>query len=129
MKKIEDFEFNDNFFNSYMKTIFGEAFAYTSSALEEAFTAKNDAEFELKKFISPENTYYATYLEQNSRDLYLDRLNDVLSYLKYMGVPEKGILIDEDLDTYSPCIADFIPYAKGAVRPYRNKNELENAKR
>lgn len=26
MKKIEDFEFNDNFFNSYMKTIFGEAF-------------------------------------------------------------------------------------------------------
>ncbi len=129
MKKIEDFEFNDNFFNSYMKTIFGEAFAYTSSALEEAFRAKNDAEFELKKFISPENTYYATYLEQNSRDLYLDRLNDVLSYLKYMGVPEKGILIDEALDIYSPCIADFIPYAKGTVRPYRNKNELENAKR
>lgn len=49
MKKIEDFEFNDNFFNSYMKTIFGEAFAYTSSALEEAFRAKNNAEFELKK--------------------------------------------------------------------------------
>lgn len=48
MKKIEDFEFNDNFFNSYMKTIFGEAFAYTSSALEEAFRAKNNAEFELK---------------------------------------------------------------------------------
>lgn len=92
MKKIEDFEFNDNFFNSYMKTIFGEAFAYTSSALEEAFRAKNNAEFELKKFISPENTYYATYLEQNSRDLYLDRLNDVLSYLKYMGVPEKEFL-------------------------------------
>lgn len=114
MKKIEDFEFNDNFFNSYMKTIFGEAFAYTSSALEEAFRAKNNAEFELKKFISPENTYYATYLEQNSRDLYLDRLNDVLSYLKYMGVPEKGILIDEALDIYSPCIADFIPYVKGA---------------
>lgn len=48
MKKIEDFEFNDNFFNTYMKTLFGEAFAYTSSALEEAFKAKNDAEFELK---------------------------------------------------------------------------------
>lgn len=45
MKKIEDFEFNDNFFNTYMKTLFGEAFAYTSSALEEAFKAKNDAEF------------------------------------------------------------------------------------
>ncbi len=40
MKKIEDFEFNDNFFNTYMKTLFGEAFAYTSSALEEAFKAK-----------------------------------------------------------------------------------------
>lgn len=63
MKKIEGFEFNDNFFNSYMKTIFGEAFAYTSSALEEAFRAKSDAEFELKKFVSSENTYYATYLE------------------------------------------------------------------
>lgn len=51
MKKVEGFEFNDNFFNSYMKTIFGEAFAYTSSALEEAFRAKSDAEFELKKFV------------------------------------------------------------------------------
>lgn len=128
MKRIEGFSFNDNFINAYMKNIFGEAFAYTSSALEEAFRAKSDAEFELKKFISPENAFYATYLEKNSRDLYNQRANEVLTFLKHIGVPEKGYLIDESLDIYSPCLADYLPYIKGAIRPYRNKAELEKAR-
>lgn len=128
MKKIEDFEFNDNFFNSYMKTIFGEAFAYTSSALEEAFKAKNDAEFELKKFISPENVYYASFLAKTSPGLYAERVKNVLDYLKYLGVPEKGFLIDETLNLYSPCINDYTTFIKGAVRPFRNNAELEKAR-
>lgn len=128
MKKVEDFHFNDNFFNSYMKTIFGEAFAYTSSALEEAFRAKSDAEFDLKKFISPENITYANFLMKTSPSLYSERVRNVIDYLKYLGVPEKPILVDDVLGVYSPCINDYMVYVKGAVRPFRNKQELENAR-
>lgn len=129
MKKIEDFQFNDNFFNTYIKTIFGEAFAFTSSALEEAFNARKDAEFKIEKFISPINTAYADFLQKNAPNLYEERISNVLDYLKYLGIPEKSILLDENLELYSPCINDYKPYLKGAVRPFRNKVELENAKK
>lgn len=128
MKKVENFHFNDNFFNSYMKTIFGEAFAYTSSALEEAFRAKSDAEFELKKFVSSENTTYADFLMKTSPALYTERVSNVIDFLKYLGVPEKPILVDDTLEVYSPCVNDYMLYIKGAIRPFRNKLELEKAR-
>ena len=86
MKKIEDFEFNDNFFNSYMKTIFGEAFAYTSSALEEAFNAELYKQWKKNGFL--------TITSGNVID-YEYILNDILA------ISEILLIQEVEYDTYN----------------------------
>ena len=129
MRKIEGMTFNTNFFNSYMKDIFAESFAYTSSAWEKAFQEKKDVTFKLKRYTDEDNCKYASklFLTEEGKALYSQRENEIYSYLTYKGIPHEKQLIDEETMAYSLSLIDFAPYIPATIRPYRNKIELEQA--
>lgn len=127
--RIAGKDFNSNFFNAYMTRIFGESFAHSSLSFEKVFKESKEYEFELAKFISPENIKYAQLLSkgpQESLMLLKQRYSEVEAALVHFGIPQKRIY-DEERNTYLPGARDFAKYFPGAVRPYRNSIELQQA--
>lgn len=119
---------NANFFNAYMKNIFGESFAHSSLSFEKVFQDGKKYATLLAQFISKENTQYAELLQKGTeedRKLLEQRLNEVKIVLLSKGVPSERIQLSEN--EYTPCIDDFERFLIGAVRPYRNKNEYLTA--
>ncbi len=126
--RIAGINFNANFLKAYMKNIFGESFAHSSLSFEKVFTEGKDYAQQLATFISPENTEYADKLEKgNQEDLSLlkQRFEEIAFALQRFGVPKERIQLSET--EFTPCIDDFTMYFKGAVRPYRNTQELKKA--
>lgn len=127
--RIAGIDFNANFFNTYMRRIFGESFAHSSLAFEEVFKESKRYEFELLRFTFPENIRYAQILSKgDSEDLRLlkQRYSEIEAALINFGIP-KTRQYDEELESTLPCAKDFAKYFPGAVRPYRNSIELQNA--
>ena len=131
MRKIEGMTFNTDFFDSYMKDIFAESFAYTSSALEKAFQEMKDVTFNLKRYTDEESCKYARKLfsSEEGKALYSQREKEIYAYLTYKGIPAERQMIDEKTMTYSISLSDFAPYIPATVRPYRNRIELEQARK
>lgn len=126
--KIAGIHFNANFFNAYMKNIFGESFAHSSLSFEKVFSEGKEYGQQLISFMNDENTKYSRKLESgNQEDLQLlkQRYEEITYALKKLGIPEKRIEINEN--EFTPCIADFAKYYPGIVRPYRNTNEYNYA--
>lgn len=127
--RIAGIDFNANFFNAYMKTIFGESFAHSSLSFEKVFTESKRYEFLLQQFISKENVVYAEKLQTgNQEDLNLlkQRYEEIESALVHFGIPKER-QTDKDSKTILPCAKDFAIFYPGAVRPYRNSIEFRNA--
>lgn len=127
--RIGGVDFNRNFLNSYMKNIFGESFAHSSLSFEKVFEEGKKCSQQLVEFISPENTSYARSLKAGSSadfELLKQRYSEIVFALTRYGVPKERIHISET--ETSPCIADFTKYFDGAVRPYRNTVEINNAR-
>lgn len=128
--RIAGIEFNANFLNAYMKTIFGESFAHSSLSFEEEFKESKRYEFLLTQFISPENIKYAKKLGTGSKedlDLLKQRYSEVEGALIWFGIPKER-KEDAELEAVLPCAKDFARFFPGAVRPYRNSNELRAAR-
>lgn len=128
--RIAGIDFNANFLNSYMKSIFGESFAHSSLSFEKVFKESKEYEFLLTQFISPENIKYAKKLGQGTQEdlaLLKQRYTEIEQALIVLGIPKERIH-DEELDMDLPCARDFARYFPGAVRPYRNRRELEQAR-
>lgn len=128
--RIAGIDFNANFLNSYMKNIFGESFAHSSLSFEKVFTESKEYEQLLMQFISPTNIKYAQILSHGTKEeqlLLKQRYSEVEYALRHFGIPEERIY-EEELGTYLPCAKDFARFYPGAVRPYRNSNELQQAR-
>lgn len=128
--RIAGIDFNANFLNSYMKSIFGESFAHSSLSFEKVFTESKEYEFLLTQFISPDNIKYAKKLGQGTKEdlaLLKQRYTEIEQALIAFGIPKERIH-DEELDMDLPCARDFARYFPGAVRPYRNTRELQQAR-
>lgn len=128
--RIAGIDFNANFLNAYMKTIFGESFAHSSLSFEEEFKESKKYELLLTQFISPENIKYAKKLGTGSKEdlaLLKQRYSEVEGALIWFGIPKER-KEDEELEAILPCAKDFARFFPGAVRPYRNSNELRAAR-
>lgn len=123
--------FNANFFYTYMRKNFGESFAHSSLSFEKEFEESKKLAQKLNEFMSQANCAYATKLENgNQEDLELlkTRYREIAMVLERIySVPKERYVLDEEEEDYSLCIDDFVPYFKGAVRPYHNKYEIEQA--
>ena len=128
--RIAGIDFNANFLNAYMKTIFGESFAHSSLSFEKVFTESKQYEFLLQQFISKDNIKYAQKLGHGTQEelaLLKQRYTEIEGALVHFGIPKERI-VDEELDSILPCARDFARFYPGAVRPYRNSIELRNAR-
>lgn len=128
--RIAGIDFNANFLNAYMKTIFGESFAHSSLSFEEVFKESKRYEFLLNQFIAPQNIKYAQVLGKGSKEdlaLLKQRYSEIEGALVYFGIPKERKQ-DEELEVTLPCARDFARFYPGAVRPYRNSNELRFAR-
>lgn len=128
--RIAGIDFNANFLNAYMKTIFGESFAHSSLSFEKVFTESKQYEFLLQQFISKENIKYAHKLGHGTQEdlaLLKQRYAEIEQALTCFGIPKERI-IDEELERVLPCAKDFARFFPGAVRPYRNSVELRKAR-
>ena len=128
--RIAGIDFNANFLNAYMKTIFGESFAHSSLSFEKVFTESKQYEFLLQQFISKDNIKYDQKLGHGTQEelaLLKQRYTEIEGALVHFGIPKERI-VDEELDSILPCARDFARFYPGAVRPYRNSIELRNAR-
>ena len=128
--RIAGIDFNANFLNAYMRTIFGESFAHSSLSFEKVFKESKEYEALLNKFISKDNIRYAQILGHGTQEdlaLLKQRYAEIEHALTCFGIPKERI-IDEELDTILPCAKDFARFYPGAVRPYRNSVELRRAR-
>lgn len=127
---IAGMEFNSNFFYTYMKKNFGESFAHSSLSFEKEFSEGKKFEELIHEFTSDENCAYYKKLENGSQEdlaLLKTRYEEIAMYLERICyVPKERIQIDDE--EFTPCIDDFVPFFKGAVRPYRTKKEINDAK-
>ena len=127
--RIANIDFNANFFNSYIKTIFGESFAHSSLSFEKVFTEGKIYSKKLQEFASLENSEYALTLDQgNEEDLKLlaQRFKEVEDALVYLGMPREKTIIDDEI--FIPGAVDFKEYFQGAIRPFRSITEYNIAK-
>lgn len=129
MPRIANIDFSQEFFDDYIKNIFGESFAHSSLSFEKAFEESKIATTKLKEFILPQNTRYARMLEAspNPEDqaLLKQRLGEVRACLIYYGVPENSF--ENEFGITVPGVDGYEKYFYGCVRPYRNTKELHNA--
>lgn len=128
--RIANIDFNANFFNSYMRNIFGESFAHSSLSFEKVFNDGKKYTQQLNDFANEENSKYSFILNNgNTEELKLleQRYNEVAQALHYFGIPTKKEQNDQN-STETPTIESFYPFFQGAIRPYRNKAELEQAR-
>jgi len=126
MTKLIGQEINTNFFRAYMKNTFGESFAHCSLSIEKVFNESKTEQDNLNRFISKDNIRYAEKLDKENIELLQQRFNEVISLLKYFGIPEFGS--NNEDDEYIPGIMDFSQYIGGAIRPYRTQREYDLAK-
>lgn len=127
--KIANTDFNINFFNSYMRNIFGESFAHSSLSFEKVFSEGKELSTKLEEFASKENSAYALKLNEGSEEdvsLLNQRFREVAMMLESLGLPRTSS-VNEDGEQL-PCINDYLMYFQGAIRPYRNSYELKEAK-
>ena len=129
MPKIANILFNQEFFDEYIKTIFGESFAHSSLSFEKSFEESKFFATKLKEFISPKNTEYAKSLEtspnQADQDLLKQRLAEARASLVYYGIPEKPI--ENEYGITVPGVDAYLKFFYGCVRPYRNTKEYRDA--
>lgn len=132
--EIDGILIDKKFFYYYMRNIFGESFAHSSLSFERMFVESTEYQEKLNDFMSADNLAYAKKLEngnENDKQLLLTRRNEIISYLIYRGVSNKTIdELQEELgqdESRVICIEDFVPYIDGAVRPYRNRQEINAA--
>ena len=129
MPKIANILFSQEFFDEYIKTIFGESFAHSSLSFEKSFEESKYFATKLKDFISPKNTEYARQLEQSEnpldQDLLKQRLAEARASLIYYGIPEKPI--ENEYGFTVPVVDDYTRFFYGCVRPYRNTKEYRDA--
>jgi len=129
--RIANVDFNANFFNSYMRNIFGESFAHSSLSFEKVFNEGKKYTQQLNEFANEENSTYSYILNNgNEEELKLleQRYNEVAQALHHFGMPTRQEQSAID-DNETPTIESFYPYFQGAIRPYRNKVELEQARK
>ncbi len=127
--RIAGINFNANFFNSHMRNIFGESFAHSSLSFEKVFKEGKEYARQLEEFKSAENSEYARLLDKGGKEelaLLQQRFLEVSQVLKCFGVPEERIEIEPGV--FTPCISDFTEFFQGAIRPYRNTQELQRAR-
>ena len=55
MPRIANIDFSQEFFDEYIKTIFGESFAHSSLSFEKSFEESKAATNKLREFTSPQN--------------------------------------------------------------------------
>lgn len=128
--RIAGIDFNANFLNAYMRTIFGESFAHSSLSFEKVFKESKKYEALLQQFISKDNIRYAQILghgDQDDLSLLKQRYNEIEGALIHFGIPRER-KEDEELGAILPSAKDFARFYPGAVRPYRNSVELRNAR-
>ena len=128
--RIAGIDFNANFLNAYMRTIFGESFAHSSLSFEKVFKESKKYEALLQQFISKDNIRYAQILghgDQDDLNLLKQRYNEIEGALIHFGIPRER-KEDEELGAILPSAKDFARFYPGAVRPYRNSVELRNAR-
>jgi hypothetical protein len=128
--RIAGIDFNANFLNAYMRTIFGESFAHSSLSFEKVFKESKKYEALLQQFISKDNIRYAQILghgDQDDLSLLKQRYNEIEGALIHFGIPRER-KEDEELGAILPSAKDFARFFPGAVRPYRNSVELRNAR-
>lgn len=130
--RIANINFNYNFFQTYMKKNFGESFAHSSLSFEKVFEESKKYALLLEEFSSKKNSEYAIELangNEEDKKLLEQRFSEVAQVLHHNGMPTRNeIKNDEiDLETETYCIEDFVAYFSGAIRPYRNKREYEQA--
>lgn len=126
--KILEVEFEEEFFDMYMKDIFCESFTHSSLSFEKLFKTIRDTERKLEEFASKNE--YKIKLENGSKidqELLETRLKEIRAYLLYKEIPEKDTPYIEDKEIIIPGIDRFSKYFAGAVRPYRNTRELKEA--
>lgn len=127
--RIAGIEFNANFLNTYLQKMFGESFAHSSLSFEKVFTEGKIYTQKLLEFGSDENSEYAIKLNEGNQDdlrLLAQRYQEVTQVLEYYGMPRKNSTSEEK--PYCFYVEDFAQYLQGAIRPYRNKRELEQAR-
>lgn len=130
MPKLGKTCFNAKFFDAYLRNIFCEALSFSSLAFEKEFAACSEVEDKLNEFASYENSKYAIKLDKGTdedKNLLIQRFNEIASYLSFKGIPSEAIY-NEEIDDYTPSVNTFKAYYSGAIRPYRNSNELEAAR-
>ena len=129
MPKIANIIFSQEFFEDYIKNIFGESFAHSSLSFEKSFEDSKFFSTKLKEFISPKNTEYARKLENSPREedqeLLKQRLMEARSALIYYGLPEKPIVNEFGITV--PGVEAYNRFLYGCVRPYRNTKEYKDA--
>lgn len=123
-------EFDERFFNNYIKTIFGEAFSHSSLSTEKLFLECNKYALQLRAFTSRANRqYYDMILNYGRNDdikILYERKEDFKNYLKYMKGISTEKFYDEDNEPL-PCLADFDKYFPYVYRPFRSKSDLDKA--
>ena len=129
MPKIANILFSQEFFDEYIKTIFGESFAHSSLSFEKSFEESKFYTSKLKEFISPKNIEYATKLEESNNpedhELLRQRLQEVKASLIYYGIPECPI--ENEYGITMPGVVAYSRFYYGCVRPYRNTKEYRDA--
>lgn len=130
MPNIGKTNFNAKFFDAYIRNIFCESLSFSSLAFEKEFTSCKEADVKLTEFANEKNSQYALKLDKGNEDdkkLLIKRFEEISYYLNYKGIP-KVKEYNDDIEDYTPCIEDFKVYYSGAIRPYRNERELNEAR-
>jgi len=129
MPKIANIMFSQEFFEDYIKNIFGESFAHSSLSFEKSFEESKRFAKKLKEFISPRNIQYAQELENsddpNDHELLAQRIREARGALIYYQIPEHNTINDDGFEV--PGVESFERFLIGCVRPYRNTVEYRNA--
>ncbi len=129
MPRIANIPFSEEFFEDYIKNIFGESFAHSSLSFEKSFEESKLFARKLKDFISPRSTVYAEKLKNSDnpqdQQLLQQRLLEAKSALLYYQIPEKSFINEDGIEV--PGLEAFERFIIGCVRPYRNTVEFQRA--
>lgn len=123
-------EFDERFYENYIKNIFGEDFSHSSLSTEDLFDKCKECSRKLQSFMSPANKLYydivTNYGKNSEIQAIFERKKYFLNYLKYRKAISEKVYYDENNNPL-PCLSDFEKYFPYVVRPFINQRELENA--
>ena len=131
MKKcVGNQEFDERFYENYIKNIFGEAFSHSSLSTEKLFLECNKYALQLKAFMSNTNRqYYDLILNYGKNDdlkILMERKKDFEDYLRIMKHISDKRYYDDNNDPL-PCLEDFKKYFPYVFRPFRTSIDLQKA--